>query len=87
MRMFAYVRVRMKRVRHFMMEGHGHVHALEVGLQLKGGGGMTVLKWHLRCWELSWLDPFLLEWPLTTPNSLNQLSEHSSMHSGAPPLP
>lgn len=62
------------------------VYALKVRLQLKGGG-MTVLKWHLRSRELSWLDPFLLEWPLTTPNSLNQLSEHSSMHSGATPLP
>lgn len=56
-------------------------------LAIKRRGGMTVLKWHLRSPELSWLDPFLLEWPLTTPNSLNQLSEHSSMHSGATPLP
>lgn len=38
MRLFAYVRMRMKRVRQFMMEGRGHVHALKVGLQLKGGG-------------------------------------------------
>lgn len=45
-------------------------------------GLRTLLKWHLRIWELSWLDPFQLEWLLTTPNSLNQLSVHSSMRSG-----
>lgn len=46
----------------------------------------TLLKWHLRSRELSCLDPFQFEWPLTAPKSLNQLSEHSSMHSGATPL-
>lgn len=58
---------------------------LKVRRQLKGRG-MTVLKWHLRSQELSRIDPFLLKWPLTTPNSLSQLSEHSSMHSGATPI-
>lgn len=42
MHMFAYVHMRVKRVRQFMMEGQGHVCALKVGLQLKGGGNDCV---------------------------------------------